>query len=148
MTKIDEIPLTSLQPLGDAELTPRADAALLITDPQQWAFSARASFDLPGIADSARVIRIGVEVERGILGVGWLTKDGTDWVTRTSASAGAGVQDLVLELPAGTTGGGLVFDNWTRGDRSARVLIHRIEIIDVEKPVRMPVQAPVARTQE
>ena len=148
MAKIVDIPVSSLQAAGDGVLTPRAEAALLVTDPQQWAFSARASFEVPGLAESSRAIRVGVEVERGILGVGWVVPDGSDWVTRTSASAGSGLQELMLELPAGTEGGSLVFDNWTQGGRSAQGVIHRIEIVEIEKPAVLSRKRKAARAQE
>ena len=66
-----------------------------------------------------------------MLGIGWLARDGRDWVTRASAGSNATSTEVCLTIPAGTIGGKLVFDNWTAGGEPARGHIRSIKILAV-----------------
>ena len=77
------------------------------------------------------MVAVDLEVEAGVLGIGWLTAGGQDWITRTSAGADAIQTEVRLVIPVGTIGGKLVFDNWTAGGEPARGRIRKIEILEV-----------------
>jgi hypothetical protein len=126
MTEIARIPLSLIAPVGQASVTAHQDTVTLVTAPKQWAYSAEVRFDVPGIERDSRMLKIGLEVESGVLGVGWLREDEADWVTRASATRSA--KELSLIIPAHTRGGKLVFDNWTEGDEPARGVIRSITI--------------------
>jgi organic radical activating enzyme len=134
MSEIVRVPLSRISPVGEGRLTPRPDALGLESDPRQWAYSAEAAVDLPGIEREQRTVRIELEVESGVLGVGWLRRDGSAWVTRASAARGPGTTELQLVIPARTEGGKLVFDNWTAGGKPARGVVRRITIMRPHGP--------------
>jgi hypothetical protein len=140
MTEIARIPLSRIASLGQASVTIHPDAVTLVTAPEQWAYSAEAKFDVPGIESESRILKIGLEVESGVLGVGWLHEDQADWVTRASATGGRGAKELSLLIPAHTRRGKLVFDNWTEGDEPARGVIRSITILENRSQVVTEIQ--------
>jgi MoaA/NifB/PqqE/SkfB family radical SAM enzyme len=145
MTELASIPLSRMSPLGRGIVRSRTGAVALVSDRRQWTYCAEAAFPLPGIETEARTIRIEVEVQSGVLGVGWLRWDEADWVTRTSASGGAGAMELKLTVPARTSGGKLVFDNWTPGGQPVRGVVRSITVMPPEA-VGIPERPAAART--
>ena len=130
MTETD-IPLGEIAALNSCSRIAESGGITLITNPQQWSYGAQAQFDIPGIDGCSRVIAISLRVEAGMLGIGWLARDGRDWVTRASAGSNATSTEVCLTIPAGTIGGKLVFDNWTAGGEPARGHIRSIKILAV-----------------
>src|SRR5216684_4973400 len=110
MLDFADIALSQIVPLNEGQLDVGSGKVTLITDPGQWSFSAEANFLLPEIDRESCIVHIGLQMEDGVLGVGWLRQDRSDWVTRASASASAGEAEVKLLIPAGTPGGTLVFD--------------------------------------
>jgi len=126
MAVVARIPLSRITAVGEAKIIPEPGGVRLITAPKQWAYGAEVSFDIPGIESDSRVLKICLEVESGVLGVGWLDEDQTDWITRASATRSA--KELSLTIPARTPGK-LIFDNWTEGDEPARGMIQSITVL-------------------
>jgi hypothetical protein len=121
------ISLSSITPCGRSTLTVRENGVVLVTECRQWAYSAEAVFDIPGIENQSRIVQISLEVERGVLGVGLLRDD--RWLVRMYASEGPSGKELSLLVPAKTRGSKLVFDNWTEGDKPARAVIRSISVL-------------------
>src|SRR6476646_3768360 len=134
MSNIAEIPLSLLTPLNRGQVNISADAVQLISDPEQWSYSAAARFRLPGIESEPRAIRVALRMEAGTFGIGWLSEDGSEWIVRKPAAADDGNIEVELAVPAGTDGGSLVLDNWTANQEPARGYIDRIQITDTAKP--------------
>ena len=88
MDDIVTVPLTRISPRGEARITPLTNSVALVTDPRQWAYSAEADFEISGNQDDCRIMKICVEVESGVLGVGLLRQDGGAWVVRAAATEG------------------------------------------------------------
>jgi MoaA/NifB/PqqE/SkfB family radical SAM enzyme len=122
--------VTNLIPIGEGRLSSEAGSVTLISAPHQWAYSAEAEFKIPGIENGSRIITIGLEVESGVLGIGWLRQDQSAWTSRTNAVAAPGEKKISLVVPAQTYGGKLVFENWTEGGKSAIARILSITIIE------------------
>ena len=131
MAEIANIPTGTIVASNGGKLTAESDSVSLTTDRRQWAYSACARFEIPGIEGFTRVVAVSLEVEAGTVGVGWLAADGRDWITRASAGPDLGLADVRLGIPVGTVGGALVFDNWTAGGESARCHIRKISILDL-----------------
>jgi hypothetical protein len=128
LADVTTIPVSRILPIGEARITDKQEAITLITAPGQWTYGAEARFDIPGIESESRIVRIGLEVESGVLGLGWLREDQTAWVTRAAAIANSDEKELTLIIPARTRGGKLVFDNWTGSFKPARAVIRSITI--------------------
>ena len=143
MSNIAEIPLSLLTPLNRGQVNISADAVQLISDPEQWSYSAAARFRLPGIESEPRAIRVALRMEAGTFGIGWLSEDGSEWIVRKPAAADDGNIEVELAVPAGTDGGSLVLDNWTANQEPARGYIDRIQITDTAKPASTPAQPEV-----
>jgi Phytanoyl-CoA dioxygenase (PhyH) len=126
-TEITNLALSGIIPLGQGRINVRHDGVALVSDPRQWAYSAEATFDVPGIESERRTVRIELEVESGVLGIGWLIEDGSAWAARASATPGATAVDLVI--PAQTRCGKLIFENWTEGGEPAFGIIRSMKII-------------------
>jgi MoaA/NifB/PqqE/SkfB family radical SAM enzyme len=133
MTEIASINLARITPRGEAKIIAQPDAVALVTDPRQWAYSAEAEIDIPGVESESSIVKIRVEVESGVLGVGLLREDESAWVARASATEGPIARELRLSVPAQTRSGKLVFDNWTEGGKPARGLIRSIKIARDER---------------
>jgi MoaA/NifB/PqqE/SkfB family radical SAM enzyme len=129
MNEIVMVPLTQVSPHGEAIITARRDAIALVTDPRQWAYSAAVDLDIPGIENEAWIVKVCVEVESGVLGVGLLQDDGSAWVARGSVTQGRAANELSLVIPAQKRACKLVFDNWTEGGEPARGVIRTIKIV-------------------
>ncbi len=130
MAQIVDISVGTIAAINGGKLIAKPDSVGLTTDPQRWAYSAYARFEIPGIEGCSHVIAVSLEVEAGTLGVGWLAADGRDWITRASAGPDLGLADVRLSIPVGTVGGALVFDNWTVAGEFARCRIRNIRILD------------------
>lgn len=128
-----DIPLSLIAPIGKASVTNHRDSITLITAPEQWAYSAEVKFEIPGIESDCWILKIGLAVKSGVLGVGWLYNN--NWVTRASATRGA--KELSLIIPGHARGGKLVFDNWTGGDEPAQGVIRSIKVV-ATRTVVMP----------
>src|SRR5579864_2017645 len=115
------IPLSVIRPAGGT-VTAQSGGAIIETPVRQWTYGAQAEFYLPGIEDRPRLVTVALQVESGILGVGWLKADQSGWVARHSIEATGCAVEVPLTIPAGTRGGKLVFDNWTADDRPARAM--------------------------
>jgi MoaA/NifB/PqqE/SkfB family radical SAM enzyme len=122
-----EIALSRLTPLGGGNLTPRSGAVELVTDPRPWSHSAEAEFEFPQIDSAAQKLMVTLQVESGSVGVGWLSQDGTAWIDHASARGNA---RPILEIPAGTAGGKLIFNNQRNDGNPSRVTIEKINIIE------------------
>ena len=133
MTDIARIRPSQLVPLHAVSLTAGGDGAILVTSPQQWSYGAELNFEIPGIASHQRRLSIQMDVENGVLGAGWLSDDGSHWITRGALGQGDARRELTLVIPAGTRGGKLVFDNWTEGGMSARGIIRNIAVVGTEE---------------
>jgi hypothetical protein len=127
MTEITEIPLSRIAPTGKASVTTHRDSIILITAPEQWAYSAEVKFEIPKIETDCWILKIELAVESGVLGVGWLDNNQSDWVTRASATRGA--KELSLVIPDHARDGKLIFDNWTSGDEPAQGVIRSIKAV-------------------
>jgi len=126
--EIATVPLSRLSACGQGSVNHQEDAVMLVTDPQQWAYSAEAEIEIPETCNESRALEINVEVESGILGVG-LLRNGT-WLVRTSSIAEPCNNKLRLVIPAKTPRKTkLVFENCTPGGRPARVVIRRISVV-------------------
>ena len=68
-----------------------------------------------------------VEVQSGRLGIGWLRQDGAGWVAVVEARTGKSLP--VLEIPAGTVGGKLLFDNQRTDGQPSRAVIESIRLV-------------------
>jgi hypothetical protein len=147
MSEIAGVPLSRVAPVGKASVISHLQAITLVTAPEQWAYSAEAKFDVPGIESESRILKIGLEVESGVLGVGWLQEDQADWVTRASATPESSQKELILVLPAQTRGGKLVFDNWTAGGKPARGVIRSITIVENSQGLQ-PSRKPASPSQK
>src|ERR1051326_1485546 len=79
MHEIAEVSLSQLGLLEGARIIRQSDAAILVTAPGQWHYSAEAVFDLPQGTDLPVSINLGIEVELGRLGIGWLDAEGSAW---------------------------------------------------------------------
>src|SRR6266403_2055370 len=99
MNDIVTVPLTRILPRGEGSIKVRPDGVALVTDPRQWAYSAGVDFDIPGIENESRIVKICVEVESGVLGVGLLREDGSAWVVRESMTEGPTAKELRLSVP-------------------------------------------------
>ena len=132
MQAVATIPLERVVPLGGASITPDSDSIALLSDTRQWAYSAEAEFDIPGIGESSRVVKVCLEVKSGILGIGWLCGGDGSWVVRSSAVEGAATKHLSLVLPVHAPTGKLVFDNWTQGGKAAHGIIRSIQVVPNE----------------
>ncbi len=106
---MSEIALSRVAPFPGASVTAHSGAILIVTDPRPWAHSAEAEFGLPEIGDKPQKIIVALKVESGALGIGWLRQDGLAWVKHVIARSGKARH--LLEIPAGTVGGKLVFNN-------------------------------------
>jgi predicted O-methyltransferase YrrM len=129
MDHASTVSLANLIPLGEASMGVETNGRRLQTDPRQWAYSAQADLNIPGIENESRILKISLVVERGVLGVGWLRSDGSAWVVRGFASKRLEPYELKLVLPAQTPGGKLIFDNWTEGGEPAHAVIYQIQVI-------------------
>lgn len=127
------VPLAQISPHGEATVTTRPDGVALVTDSRQWAYSAEAEFEIPSTENEPRILKICVEVESGVLGVGVLQENRSSWVVRGSAREGATVKEVSLLIPGQTRPGRIVFDNWTEGGKPARGVIRTIKIISDER---------------
>jgi MoaA/NifB/PqqE/SkfB family radical SAM enzyme len=127
--EIAQIPLSRLQPVGGGRLFRRSDAAVLVTAPGQWQFSAEASPELPGIEREERTLNIRATVDSGTLGVGWLSSDGSSWIAREICPQSSRPVNILLDIPQGLSGGKLVFDNATVSGRPAVATILGIQLL-------------------
>ena len=129
MDNIVTVPLTRISPLGDGRITALTNSVALVTDPRQWAYSAEVDFEISGNQNDCRVMKICVEVESGVLGVGLLREDGEAWIVRAAATEGPTANEVSLQIPAQIRRGKLIFDNWTEGGQPARGVIRTIKIV-------------------
>ena len=129
MNEITTVPLARIAALHEGTIGAQLEGVAFVSDSHQWAYSAEAEFSIPGIESDSRMLKIGLELESGILGVGWLHDNQTDWVAYASATRGA--KEVRLMIPAHTRVGKLVFINWTEGGKPARGIIRSITISTV-----------------
>src|SRR5277367_86408 len=126
MAELGGVPLGTISAVNGCSLITEPDSVVLVTTAQRWAYAAQAKFEIPGIENCSRVIAVSLRVEAGVLGIGWLTANGRDWITQASAGPDEASTEVRLVIPVGTIGGLLVFDNWTAGSESARARIRCI----------------------
>ena len=138
---MSEIALSRVAPLFGGNLIPRSGVIELVTDPRPWAHSAEAEFDIPQIQTRPEKLEVTLRVESGRVGVGWLRGDGKGWIDHAIARSDAKTRP-VLEIPAGTEGGKLVFTNQREDGKPSRVVIERIGILD--EPIEDEFQAALA----
>src|SRR5689334_19713468 len=129
MTEIAEIPLAQIMPLGRGRVIHQHDAAVLVTAPGQWSFSAEAVFDISGLERTGRIIEISLQVKRGVIGVGWLN-EGSTWVARSFIGASGVPAQVALALPRGASGGRLIVETATEGGSPAVVILEGICVRD------------------
>ena len=146
MSAIAVVPLSLLTPMNRGQINISDGAVQLISDPEQWSYSATARFRLPGIESAPRTIRVALRMEAGTLGIGWLSEDGSEWIARKPAAAHDGNIDVELAIPAGTEGGSLVLENWSADHEPARGYIDDIQITDTVKPVSTWARSEVTDT--
>jgi hypothetical protein len=119
MVEIAQIPLWQIAPIGAGRITHQREPVLLVTASGPWLYSAGAVLDRPGIASAARVVNARVEVESGRLGIGWLSADGSLWITRSLLTRTAALADVALKVPEDVAGSRLVIENATEDGEPA-----------------------------
>lgn len=121
--------VAAIEAVNGASLLWSDDSLVLVTDRRQWALSAQVDVHLRD-GRRSHTILVKLTVDEGDLGVGWIASDRSRWISRASAKAGDGLVELRLKIPHEEIGGQLFLDNWTSGNRSARAVIHGLELID------------------
>jgi organic radical activating enzyme len=124
------VALSSIQPLNGGTIAAEGESTRLVTTDERYQYAAQVELDLPGIEDQSRKLRLRVRVLSGVLGAGWLRQDGLDWDARGSAAPATDSCEIGLVVPVGTSGGRLVFDNWTEGGSPCVANIESIEIVE------------------
>jgi organic radical activating enzyme len=130
-----DVPCSTIVALSDSILSEDDHGLVLLTDPRQWAYSAEAKFDIPGIDRTSKTIVVRAKVEAGAVGVGWVSEDGRNWLSPVTLKSGTGETVARLTVPTATVGGKLVFRNEAENG-PAQASIRSIEVVASEAEVK------------
>jgi len=115
------VPLELIQSTQRGTLRWHEDGILLITDPQQYAFSAFCQLDLSAVSSAAEIIlSVTLRVNHGQVGVGWFDREKQKWIVRKTGLSGQHRVELVVPLIEAH--GQLVFDNCAPDGPSTAVI--------------------------
>jgi pyruvate-formate lyase-activating enzyme len=123
----EEISLSTIGSLNDGVVQPQNGGAIIEAGGSPWTFAAQAVIETV----APRVIRVRLRVDQGVLGLGWLHQDWTEWGSRRFVTPLDGVTEEFFVLPSGTPTKRFIFENCS-SDGTARAYIYGLHVASVD----------------